>query len=87
MLGSGSFTHGEMVTAAARVFCPKMTLTVDSMFIERILVGVLSTRRLSQHERKNRRENLGRNGVNIEGRLNAGEVSGQRWPISLRRAE
>jgi hypothetical protein len=39
MLGSGSFTHGEIVTAMARVFCPATTPAVDSIFIERILIG------------------------------------------------
>jgi hypothetical protein len=40
MSGSGSFTHGEIVTVAPRLFCRETTPAVDSMFIEGILIRV-----------------------------------------------
>jgi hypothetical protein len=40
-------------------------------------------RRLSQHADVHRRENRGINGTNVEWRLNAGEVSGEKTRILL----
>jgi len=52
MLGSGSFTHGEIVTVTVRGFCLATTPAVASILIARILIGFTDEKTLSTRAEK-----------------------------------